>query len=478
MRSPSFFPLVRAGLLLFLVACLLTAGCPDDRPGGTGNSPLQQGPSGDLRAYFFDVGQGDASAILIKDKVILIDAGEVDQGERVVGNLKNLGVTKIDLLVATHPHSDHIGGMQAVLAAFPVDRALDSGLSSSSSLYEHFLETLDRKKIPAMTAESGQTIDIDPSFRILVLSPPEEKIGDDLNTNSIVLRISSGTLNLLYTGDATTIAEEVMENAGYPLDAQILKVGHHGSSSSGSAAFISLVRPEHAVISLGNDNPYGYPHREPLQRLQDAGSVISRTDRDGTVLVRSNSETYSVVREKDGGDIWSPAGTGISAPDEARLTDSPLMTGTAPAPATFTLLVTRPAIPPGITDAVPSGTLSVLPTGNAPAVSISAVRFNAPGDDTKNLNGEWVRLANRGDRAVPLTGWTISDRTSKEPYRFPAFLLRPGSSVNVYTGSGAMNDTSLYMGRTIPLWSNSGDEAVLKDGNGSVIDRRSEEDVS
>ncbi|MDD1712525.1 MAG: lamin tail domain-containing protein [Methanoregulaceae archaeon] len=478
MRSPSFFPLVWDGLLVFLVASLLTAGCLDDRPGGPGNSSLQQGTTGDLRAYFFDVGQGDASAILIKDKVILIDAGEVDQGERVVGNLKNLGVTKIDLLVATHPHSDHIGGMQAVLAAFPVGLVLDSGLSSSSSLYEHFLETLDQKKIPAMIAESGQTIDIDPSLRILVLSPPEERIGDDFNTNSIVLRISSGTLNLLYTGDATTGAEEVMEKAGYPLDAQILKVGHHGSSSSGSAAFISHVRPEYAVISLANENPYGYPHREPLQRLQDAGSVISRTDRDGTVLVRSNGETYSVVREKDGGDIWSPAGTGISAPDEAGLTDSQLMTGTTSAPATFTLPVTRPGLPSDSMVPVPSGTLPVLPTGNDPAVSICAVRFNAPGDDTKNLNGEWVRLANRGDGAVLLTGWTISDRTSTEPYRFPAFLLRPGSLVTVYTGSGAMNDTSLYMERTGPLWGNSGDEAVLKDGNGRVIDRRSEEDMS
>ena len=102
------------------------------------------------------------------------------------------GVTRIDLLVATHPHSDHIGGMQAVLAAFPVGRVLDSGLPSSSSLYEHFLQTVERKKIPYRIAERGQTIEVDHALRVFVLSPPEQRYNDDPNTNSMVLRISYG----------------------------------------------------------------------------------------------------------------------------------------------------------------------------------------------------------------------------------------------------------------------------------------------
>jgi hypothetical protein len=106
------------------------------------------------------------------------------------------------------------------------------------------------------------------------------------------------------------------------------------------------------------------------------------------------------------------------------------------------------------------------------------VQFNEPGDDSRNLNGEWVRLANRGDGAVLLAGWTISDRNSVYPYRFPAFLLLPGSSVTVYTGSGEMNDTSLYMGKTEPIWGNSGDLATLRDGSGNIIDRRSGADSS
>jgi competence protein ComEC len=478
MRPPvSLRTILSACVILILITGIFSVGCTDTVAGGTGSS-LRATTTGDLRAYFLDVGQGDSSVILFKDKVILIDAGEVDQGDRVVSDLQKLGVTRIDLLVATHPHSDHIGGMQEVLAAFPVEKVLDSGLSSTSSPYEHFLETVDRKNIPYVVAEQGQTIDLDPSLRILVLSPPKGRIGDDLNTNSIVLRIAYGTVNLLYTGDATTAAEDIMEKAGYPLDAQILKVGHHGSYSSSSAAFITRVRPELAVISLGKDNPYGYPHREPLQRLQDAKTVTYRTDYNGTILVRSDGATFSVVTENDGGNIWSHAAPAPAAPGTTVPPVSPVTTGTKTPYATLTLPVILPTIPSDITVPVPSITLPSLQIGNASAVYISAVQFNAPGDDTKNLNGEWVRLANRGEGAVLLASWTMSDQNSVEPYRFPAFLLLPGRSVTVYTGSGEMNDTSLYMGKTGPLWGNSGDEATLRDGSGNIIDQRSEADSS
>ena len=300
-------------IILILIAGIFTAGCTDF-PAWDDVSSLRANTTGDLRAYFLDVGQGDSSVILFKDKVILIDAGEIDQGDRVVSDLKKLGVTRIDLLVATHPHSDHIGGMPKVLAAFPVKKVLDSGLPSTSSLYEHFLQTVDEENIPYVVAEQGQTIDLDPSLRILVLSPPKERIGDDINTNSIVLRILYGTVNLLYTGDATTAAEDGMVKAGYPLGADVLKVGHHGSSGSSSASFLRSVDPEVAIISLGEDNEYGHPHRETLERLNAAGPLVLRTDRDGTVRVTSDGATYSVVTEKGSGNIWSQSGTTTATP--------------------------------------------------------------------------------------------------------------------------------------------------------------------
>lgn len=478
MRPPvSLRGVLSAGVILILITGIFSAGCIGTLTGRTGSS-LRANTTGDLRAYFLDVGQGDSSVILFKDKVILIDAGEVDQGDRVVSDLEKLGVTRIDLLVATHPHSDHIGGMQTVLAKFPVKKVLDSGLPSTSSLYEHFLQTVDRKNIPYVIAEQGQTIDFDPSLSILVLSPQKERIGDDINTNSIVLRISYGTVHFLFTGDATTAAEDAMVKTGYPLDAQVLKVGHHGSSDASSAAFLLRADPEVAVISLGEDNDYGHPHKETLERLKTAGPIALRTDHDGTILIESNGATYSVVTEKDGGNIWSHSGTAPATPGTTVSPVFAVTTGTTTPSATLTLPVILPTIPSNITVPMPSLTLPSLQIGNASAIYISAVQFNAPGDDTKNLNGEWVRIANRGDGAVLLTSWTMSDQNSVEPYRFPAFLLLRGSSVTVYTGSGEMNDTSLFMGKTEPLWGNSGDLATLRDGSGNIIDRRSEADSS
>jgi competence protein ComEC len=234
------------------------------------------------------------------------------------------------------------------------------------------------------------------------------------------------------------------------------------------------VDPEVAVISLAKDNDYGHPHRETLERLKTAGPIVLQTDRDGTILVESDGAGFSVVTEKGGGNIWSHSGTATANAGATVLPLSPVTTGTTIPSALFTL----PAIPSNITVPVPSLTLPALQIGNASAVHISAVQFDAPGDDRQNLDGEWVRLTNRGDEAVLLAGWTLSDRNSAGPYRFPAFLLLPGSSVTVYTGSGEMNDTSLYMGRTDPLWGNSGDLATLRDGSGTVIDRRSEADSS
>jgi competence protein ComEC len=454
---------ISSSLILILILGILTAGCTDI-PGAVISHQAEN--TGDLRAYFLDVGQGDSSLILFRDKVILIDAGEIDQGDRVVGDLKKLGVTRIDLLVATHPHSDHIGGMQKVLAAFPVGKALDSGMPSSSVLYEHFLETLDKKNIPYVVAEQGQTIDIDPALRILVLSPPKDRIGDDLNTNSIVLRISYGTTSFLYAGDATTAAEEVMLKNGYPMDAQVLKVGHHGSSSSSSKAFLSRVGPEVAVISLGKDNPYGHPHKETLTLLQAKVPDVYRTDVDGTVLVRSDGASYSVSTENGKGNIW--------AVPSATLGGTPSSTSVPATPATTFTLPTLPPVPSNVTLPVPSVTVPSVQIGDASAVKISAVQFNAPGDDRENLNGEWVRLTNTGEGPVLISGWTLTDASTTDPYIFPAIVILPRESVTVYIGSGTMNGTALFMGRASPLFGNSGDTATLKDGAGNIIDQRSE----
>ncbi|MGA2121365.1 MAG: MBL fold metallo-hydrolase [Methanoregula sp.] len=465
-------------VLLLLLSCAVIVGCTSPLSTSSGSS-RQADNNGKLSAYFLDVGQGDSELLIFGNRTILIDAGETDMSDRVVADLQKLGVTRIDLLVATHSHSDHIGGMEKVLAAFPVGQVLDAGVPASSSIYEHFLNEIDNKQIPYMVAEQGQSIDLDPALQILVLSPPKQHFGDDPNANSVVLRISYGTINFLFTGDMGGEAEDALVKTGYPLDAQILKVGHHGSEYSTSKAFLARVHPEVAVIEVGKDNPYGHPHQATLQNLADAGVTVYRTDRDGTILVRSDGVSYSVTTGNGSGSVWTTttsaqqtSGT-VTATMET-LSPAPVL----PTPSPIPTVPTPPTVPPLPT--IPSNisvpvTLPPVQIGNASSVYISATQFDAPGDDRANLNGEWVRIANRGDSAVLIAGWTLSDRTGAHLYVFPAVLLLPSTSVTVFTGSGTMNDTALYMGQTTPLFGNNGDVAILRDSAGTIIDQKTED---
>jgi beta-lactamase superfamily II metal-dependent hydrolase len=415
-----------------------------------------------LSVYYLDVGQGDSELILFHNTTILIDAGETEMGDRVVADLEQLGVTRIDLLVATHAHSDHIGGMQAVLNAFPVGRVLDAGVPSTSPIYEKFLQQIGKRQIPYSVAEQGETIDLDPALRILVLTPPKERLNDDLNQNSVALMISYGTTAFLFMGDLGGETEMALTKAGYSLDAQVLKVGHHGSEYSTSTAFLNRVHPQTAIIEVGADNPYGHPHNPTLRRLEAAGATVYRTDCDGTILVRSDGASYTVITETGGSGVWN-----VTTPAVPVITLATTPVGTFVPPlrnASINMTNLVPAIPSNIT-------LPNIQLGNASSVHISAVQFDAPGDDRVNLNGEWVRVANQGTGPVLIAGWTLSDRTNSSPYTFPAIVLLPKESVTVYTGSGIMNDTALFMGHSSPLFGNSGDVAILRDGAGTIIDQ-------
>jgi len=196
---------------------------------------------------------------------------------------------------------------------------------------------------------------------------------------------------------------------------------------------------------------------------------VYRTDTDGTILVRSNGETYSITTEREDAGIWAPA----PVPTTTTTTTSVADTTSAPATtrATTAIPITIPTVPPDLTIPVPSITIPPVQAGDARALRISAVQFDAPGDDRQNVNGEWVRIANGGSGPVLLAGWTLSDKDTPGLYTFPAFVLLPESTVTVYAGSGMMNETSLFMGKTEPVFANSGDEAVLRDGSGVIIDR-------
>jgi competence protein ComEC len=485
-----------SAIFLVLAGCVIVTGCLGaiTFPGSNGQTHLAEN-EGKLSVYFLDVGQGDSTLFVYEGKTILIDAGEADVGDRVVSDLRSCNVTQIDLLVTTHPHSDHIGGMQKVLAAFPVGSVLDAGLPHPSPTYEHFLDTIEQEHIPYQVAGQGQVIKFDPAIRVFVLSPPKERAGDDPNDNSVVLRISYGAVDFLMTGDLDNAGEEALLKTRYPLDAEILKVGHHGSSSSTSPPFLARIHPETAIISAGVDNPYNHPNVETLDLLKQGGVKVYRTDLNGTIFIRTDGMSYSVKTGTHGSGIVPipvssraartpvPDFTLPTLPGDAIV---PLQSITLPPFAANWTIPSLPPVPPignksgvnALSHFADNWTIPSLPPapqiGNATGVYINATQFDAPGDDRQNLNGEWIRLTNRGDDWVLLAGWTLSDSTGSHPYVFPAYILTPNSSVTVYSGRGTINDTALFMERDEPLWGNTGDLAILKDGSGHIIDQRYE----
>ncbi len=248
--------------------------------------------SGKMVVNFIDVGQGDSEFIQFPNgKTMLIDAGPTSSATTVTSYLQSLGVKSIDIVVATHPHEDHIGGMSSVLNTFTVGQFIDSGTPSTSSVFEKMLNLIDQKNIPFKTVSTGDTITIDPSVDIRVLSPSSLD-SSDYNQNSIVLKMVYEKTSFLFTGDGAEPVEQQYANAAGHVD--ILKVAHHGSCTSSYSSFLSVIRPSISVISVGAHNSYGHPCLDTINRLTQIGSTVYRTDQNGNIVITSDGITYSV----------------------------------------------------------------------------------------------------------------------------------------------------------------------------------------
>ncbi|MDD1719293.1 MAG: MBL fold metallo-hydrolase, partial [Methanoregulaceae archaeon] len=298
---------------VMVVACI-AAGCTGHPPGPDLNASQYYGENGGgFEVHFIDVGQGDSVLLKTAGKVVLIDAGDRDAGYQVVDYLVRQNVTVIDLLVATHPHSDHIGGMQDVLRNFQVREVLDSGIPYNTTTSEAFLETVEWKKIPVRKAVRGQEIEWAPGVMLRVLSPPENPPADAANDNSVVIQTGYGRIGFLFMADARLETEKDLLALHVPLGNQVLKVSHHGSSDATGAAFLSRVHPDAAIISLGAGNEFGHPHKETLDRLATAGAVVFRTDLNGTVIVRTDGMKYSISTER--AKPLAETGSAVTVPD-------------------------------------------------------------------------------------------------------------------------------------------------------------------
>ena len=251
-------------------------------------------PTEELKVHFIDVGQGDSILIDLGEIEILIDGGGKSPG--VVAYLNDYIDGAIEVMVATHPHADHIGGLIAVLDSFKVDEIWLNGDTSTSKTYHEFMNRVNNEGASTNEALRGQSIEVG-NLTFIILHPVKP-LFDDTNNNSILLKLDFGSIAFLFTGDAEKEAEASILESGLPVQADILKVGHHCSRTSSSAQFLDAVKPEVAVYMAGEGNRYGHPHQETINTLTSVGAKIYGTDIHGNIIVTTDGEAFSIKTEK------------------------------------------------------------------------------------------------------------------------------------------------------------------------------------
>lgn len=265
----------------------------------TGMSVVTSQVEGDLKIHFIDVGQGDSTLIQTKEKNVLIDAGERGSEDTVIAYLEGQGVSRLDLVVATHMHSDHIGGMPPVLEAFEVDEILLSplpeDLTPTTKIYEKLLDTIEAQGMEVTESEPGMAYSLGNDTILTVLGPVSEK-QEDINNTSVVCRVTYGDTAFLFCGDAEKGSEEEMLERWKTSDlkADVLKLGHHGSRTSSSQKWLDAVKPEIAAALCGKGNDYGHPHEEVVKRLDKMGVTLYRSDINGHIVIGSDGDKIAV----------------------------------------------------------------------------------------------------------------------------------------------------------------------------------------
>ena len=246
----------------------------------------------DLLIDYIDVGQADSILIRNQDKVMLIDAGTNEAGETVVNYLENLGITKIDYLIGTHPHEDHIGGLDDVINKFDIGQIYMPKIETTTKTFEDVLEAIENKNLTVTAPNKGDEIVLGQATGEFMTEPILDK--DNLNVSSLVFRLEFGNNSFLFMGDAE---EESEKTISWP-KTDVLKVGHHGSSTSSSEEFLKQVQPQYAIIMVGEDNSYGLPTQETINKLNTIGSTIYRTDENGTIQLTSDGNTIEIKTSK------------------------------------------------------------------------------------------------------------------------------------------------------------------------------------
>ena len=282
-------------LLLYLLAVLLSLLFPDpEKPQAPATLPiLDHG----LTVHFLDVGQADCALLECNGEFMIVDGGNVEDGRMVVSYLKQMGVQTLTSVVCSHAHEDHVGGLPAVLAVFDAERVYAPVTEYSSDIFENFVRYTEKQGLSLTVPEPGDQFMLGSAI-VTVLGPTRDY--EDPNNTSIILKVTYGESDFLFTGDMETLAEhDMLDYWGDRIDwdIEVLKVGHHCSDTSSGYRFVYETRPEYGVISVGWDNPYGHPHAEPMSRLKDAGLLLFRTDKLGHVVAGTDGSEITFTWE-------------------------------------------------------------------------------------------------------------------------------------------------------------------------------------
>jgi len=260
--------------VLFILICMI--------------QPVFSEGSDDVKVHFIDVGQGDSIFIeLDGTKTMLIDAGTNDSGNDIAEYIDKLGYDTIDYLIATHPHADHIGGMVEVFENLEIKSVYMPNAVTDTKTFERFLDVIENENCKVNEARAGMNIFSAGNLKADILSPVSEKY-KDLNNYSVVVKLTHGDIKYLFMGDSEKeVEKQILKD---DISAHVLKVGHHGSSTSSGEEFVKKVNPEIAIISCGEGNDYGHPHEETVEMFDKLGIKMLRTDEEGSIIVSSDGE--------------------------------------------------------------------------------------------------------------------------------------------------------------------------------------------
>lgn len=361
-----------------------------------------------MRVHFLNVGQGDS--VLIEtpnDKYMLIDGGDKGSGKEIVAYLHEQGIQKLDYVVATHPDADHIGGLIDVIKSVEITNWLDSGKEHTSQTYLEMLTLIDDKDINFDVPAANDEILLDDNINIEVLYADEA--ASDNNDASLVLKVVYGDSSFLLTGDAGVAIEKVLMTED--IDVDVLKAGHHGSNTSSSEAFIKKVSPEITILSYGQNNKYGHPHKEVTDILTEQDSLIYATAQSGTIVVETDGVNLSV----DDADVWTADGEETTKP--------------------------------------------IISAGGQQTVRIA----------NKDALGEAVSIENTGTTAVDLSGWTLVSVQGNQRYTFEDYTLAAGKTVHITSGDNDRSGGAYLHWSSRQIWANTGDEAQLLNAEGDVV---------